>query len=191
MTATTVDTRSQPRGWWGIALFVASEATLLGCIFGSYWYLRFKSERWPPQGIPEPKVLWPVVLTLLLVSTSVLMQLAFHAAKGRRVGAARALLLLALVVQAAYLLAQLHFFLADLDAFAPQEHAYASIYYVLVGAGHFHVAVGILLNLFLAAKLVGGLTRYRVIGLQASTFYWHFVNVLSVLVVLTQISPAL
>jgi hypothetical protein len=28
---------SQPRAFWGIALFVATEATLLGTIFGTYW----------------------------------------------------------------------------------------------------------------------------------------------------------
>jgi heme/copper-type cytochrome/quinol oxidase subunit 3 len=191
MSAATVDTRSQPRGFWGIAFLIASEATLLGCLFGTYWYLRFKSPAWPPQGIPEPKVLWPVVLTLALVSTSLPMQLASRAAQARRAATTRALLVFALAVQALYLAAQVHLFRADLHTFEPQVHAYASIYYVLVGAGHFHVAVGILLNAFLVARLVGGLTHYRVAGVQATAFYWHFVNVFSVLVVLTQISPRL
>jgi heme/copper-type cytochrome/quinol oxidase subunit 3 len=191
MSVTTVDTRSQPRGFWGMAFLIGSEATLLSCLFGSYWYLRFKSPHWPPQGIPEPKVLWPVVLTLILVSTSVPMQLASHAAKRRRTRIAQVLLFGSLLVQAGYLAVQLHLFMADLHEFKPQEHAYASIYYVLVGADHFHVAIGILLNAFLLAKLVGGLTHYRIAGVQAATFYWHFVNAFTVLVVLTQISPRL
>jgi cytochrome c oxidase subunit 3 len=186
-----VDTRSQPRAFWGIALLVATEGTLLGCVLGSYWYLRFKSVAWPPQGIPEPKVLWPVVLTAVLVSTSVPMQLAFRAGKARRARAALLALLAALTVQAAYLGVQVHLFLADLHEFVPQQHAYASIYYVLVGAGHAHVALGVAIDAFLVAKLVGGLTRYRVIGLQAAAFYWHFVNLFSVLLLLTQISPSL
>jgi heme/copper-type cytochrome/quinol oxidase subunit 3 len=191
MTVASVDARSQPRGWWGIALLIATEATLLSCVFGAYWYLRFKSQAWPPAGIPEPKVLWPVVLTAILVTTSAPMHAAYRAGKARRAGLALGLLLVAFLVQCGYLGLQIHLFLADLAEFAPQEHAYASIYYVLVGAGHFHVAVGLLLNAFLLAKLVGGLTRYRVVGLQAAAFYWHFVNVFSILVVLHQVSPRL
>jgi cytochrome c oxidase subunit 3/cytochrome c oxidase subunit I+III len=186
-----VDTRSQPRAFWGIALFLSTEVTLLSTIFGTYWYLRFKSVHWPPQGIPEPKVLLPVVLTAVLVSTSVPMQLAYRAGKARRARAALLALLFALIVQSGYWAMQIHLFVQDLHDFKPQEHAYASIYYVLVGADHAHVALGLLINAFLVAKLVGGLTRYRVIGLQAATLYWHVVNLFTVFVVLIQISPSL
>ena len=191
MSVTTIDTRSQPRGWWGMAFLIGTEATLLACLFGTYWYLRVKATSWPPHGIPEPKVLWPVVLTAILVSTSVPMQLAFHTAKARRATLTLLLLVGALVVQVAYLVVQIQLFRSDLAEFRPQQHAYASIYYTLVGAGHFHVAIGILLNAFLIVRIVGGLTRYRVAGVQAATWYWHFVNVVSIAVVLTQISPRL
>jgi cytochrome c oxidase subunit III len=182
---------SQPRAFWGIALFVATEATLLGTIFGTYWYLRFKATAWPPVGIPEPTVLLPLVLTGVLVATSVPMQLAYSTAKRGRVGAARCFLLAALVVQAAYFGVQMHLFTSDLHDFVPSQHAYASIYYVLVGADHAHVALGLLIDAFLLLKLLAGLNRYRLIGLQTAAFYWHFVNLLSIGVVLTQVSPAL
>lgn len=191
MTTLAVGGRSQPRSFWGIALFLASEATLLSTIFGSYWYLRFKAVAWPPQGIPEPKVLLPLVLTAVLVATSIPMHLAYRAGRAGRASLAFGALLVALVVQAGYFAMQIHLFLGDLHDFKPQEHAYASIYYVLVGADHAHVFVGLLIDLFLLAKLVGGLTRYRASGLQAAAFYWHFVNLFTILVVLTQISPSL
>ena len=191
MTAVTAERGSQPRGWWGIALLVATEATLFGTIFGTYWYLRFKALAWPPQGIPEPRVLLPLVLTAVLVATSVPMQLAYRSARGGRAGRARFLLGSALLVQAGYFGIQMHLFTSDLHDFVPAQHAYASIYYVLVGADHAHVAVGLLINAFLLLKLIGGLNRYRLTGLQAATFYWHFVNLLTIAVVLTQVSPSL
>jgi heme/copper-type cytochrome/quinol oxidase subunit 3 len=186
-----VDTRSQPRAFWGIALFLSTEVTLLSTNYGTYWYLRFKALAWPPQGIPEPKVLLPLVLTGVLVATSVPMQLAYRSARGGRAGRARFLLGSALLVQAGYFGMQMHLFTSDLHDFVPAQHAYASIYYVLVGADHAHVAAGLLINLFLLLKLLGGLNGYRLTGLKAAAFYWHFVNLLTIGVVLTQISPSL
>jgi heme/copper-type cytochrome/quinol oxidase subunit 3 len=147
--------------------------------------------QWPPAGIPEPKALAPLLLGALLVSTSVPVQLAYAAARRGRLRPARRLLLGAFAVQAAYLGLQVHLLLGDLARFAPSEHAYASIYYVLLGAGHAHVAAGLLFEAFLLAKLARGLTRYRLAGLQSAAFYWHFVNVLTIAVVATQLSPRL
>jgi cytochrome c oxidase subunit 3/cytochrome c oxidase subunit I+III len=191
VSVATVDTRSQPRAFWGVTLLVATEGTLLACLVGSYFHLRFRAQHWPPQGIPEPKVLLPLVLTGVLVATSVPMQLAYRSARAGRAGRERFLLGSALLVQAGYFGMQMHLFTSDLHDFVPAQHAYASIYYVLVGADHAHVAVGLLLNAFLLLKLIGGLNRYRLTGLQAATFYWHFVNLLTIAVVLTQVSPSL
>jgi cytochrome c oxidase subunit III len=185
-------TRREPSlGWWGMALFVAAEATLFGVLVATYFYLRFKNLEWPPQGIPEPKLGVPLVLLGVLLVTSVPMQLALRAANARRVGASRLLLGLASIVQAGYFAMQVHEYAGDLGRFAPADHAYASIYYTLLGADHAHVALGLLLDLWLLAKLAGGLTRYRLNALSAITFYWHAVNVLTIAVTLTILSPSL
>jgi heme/copper-type cytochrome/quinol oxidase subunit 3 len=94
-------------------------------------------------------------------------------------------------VQAGYFAMQVHEYAGDLGRFAPADHAYASIYYTLLGADHAHVALGLLLDLWLLAKLARGLTRYRLNALSAITFYWHAVNVLTIAVTLTILSPSL
>jgi heme/copper-type cytochrome/quinol oxidase subunit 3 len=174
-----------------MAIFVATEATLFGTLIGTYFYLRLTNPRWPPAGVPEPKVLAPLLLTAALVATSIPVQVAYDSARRDRVRLAQLALILALVVQAAYLALQLRLFVDDLDAFSPNASSYASIYFTLVGAHHFHVVIGMLLEAWLVLRLVSGLTRYRLVGLQATAFYWHFVNVLAVVVVLTQVSPSL
>jgi cytochrome c oxidase subunit III len=182
---------ARPNGWWGMAVFVATEATLFGTLVGTYWYLRFHAHHWPPRGVPDPKVLLPVVLTLALVATSIPMQLSLRAARRRALRATCLLLAAALVVQAGYLALQIHLFVDDLSHFSPNASSYASIYFTLVGAHHAHVLVGVLLNVWLLVRLAGGLTRYRLVGLESSTFYWHFVNALALVVTLVQISPSL
>jgi cytochrome c oxidase subunit III len=182
---------AQPNGWWGIAIFCASEAMLFGLLLATYYYLRFRATHWPPHGVPEPKVALPLILTAVLVSSSAPVALAARAARAGRVRVAQAALGVALAVQATYFGLQIHLFLDDLAKFTPQQGAYGSAYYTLVGAHHTHVAVGLLLDVWLLLRLAGGLTTYRLNGLLATAFYWHFVNALAVLVVLTQVSPSL
>jgi heme/copper-type cytochrome/quinol oxidase subunit 3 len=181
--------RARPNGWWGIALFVATETVLFGCLVGSYFYLRFRTTPWPPPGVPEPKLTLPLVLTGVLVSTSVLMQLAYSSARQGRLTVTRAALVVALVMQAGYLAMQLHLFVHDLHEFPPSRTSYSSIYFTMLGTHDAHVLVGIALVLFLFLRLLRGLTSYRLTGLQATTFYWHFVNVAALVIVAAQLSP--
>jgi cytochrome c oxidase subunit 3 len=183
--------QAKPNGWWGMALFVAAEATLFGTLIGSYFYLRFNTLQWPPPGVPDPKLTLPLVLTGVLVATIVPVQAAARAAENGARVRAWWLLLLAFVVQTGYFGVQVHLFAEDLGKVHPQASSYGSIYVTLVGASHAHVLVGLLLDLWFLARLTTGLTRYRLVGLRATAFYWTFVGVATVAVVLTQLSPSL
>ena len=113
-------------------------------------------------GFPEPSVVVPLILLACLVATSVPMQLASRAARAGRLGATRCSSLVALVVQAGYLAYEVHDFADQLASDSGiTRDAYSSIYYTLLGADHAHVALGLLLDLWLLAKLARGLTPYR------------------------------
>ena len=127
----------------------------------------------------------------VFVATSIPVQLAVRAASGGRLGGARGALLFAAVLQAGYLGMQLHLFVHDSHEFPPSGSAYSSIYLTMLGAHHLHVLVGILLSLWFLLRTASGLTEYRMNGLRATGFYWHFVNVLALAVLLTQLSPRL
>jgi heme/copper-type cytochrome/quinol oxidase subunit 3 len=95
------------------------------------------------------------------------------------------------VIQSAYLVYAVHDYSDQLKKLPIGKDAYSSIHFVLLGADHAHVFVGILFNLWLLWKLARGLTTYRANAVQAVTWYWHFVNVLTWVVVLTVTSAAL
>jgi heme/copper-type cytochrome/quinol oxidase subunit 3 len=167
---------------WGMAMLVASEATLFGTFIGTYFYLRFGAVHWPPLGTPEPRVVIPLVMVGILVTTSLPMQLAANAARRGRLWSTRAFLVWALVLQCGYLVWAVHDYVGQLNRSAPQDNAYSSIYYVLLGADHAHVAIGVLLVVWLLWKLARGLTMYRLNAVQAVAFYWHAVNLLTLIV---------
>jgi heme/copper-type cytochrome/quinol oxidase subunit 3 len=181
---------SLSNGIWGVLLFATTEAALFGTLIASYFYLRLQAPEWPPVGVEEPAVALPVLLTGALVLTTAPMLLAGRAtARGQR-GTAWLLVLAATVVQAGYLAWQAILYFDDLSAFAPDDHAYGSIYFTLLGVHHVHVAIGLVLNVWVLARLAAGLTSYRVLTVRVVALYWLFVNAVAVAVVATQVSAA-
>lgn len=182
---------ARSNGWWGTVIFVASESTLFLMLFGTYFYLRLHSSHWPPRPLERPSVLAPVLLTLALVTTSFAMQRAWHAASASRRVQAWRWLALAGAVQVGYLIWQMFDYVDELHTLRPQGSAYASIYFTMLAAAHLHVLVGILLTVWLLLRFATRITAYRLRGLQAVTFYWHAVNVITVAVLCVQLSPYL
>jgi len=177
-------------GMWGMALFIATEATLFGTLIATYFYLHARAIVWPPRGIEAPAAVLPLVLTGVLLASVIPMVAAAMAARAGRRGVAWGLVALATLVQSGYLAWQIVLYVDDLDRFSPSGTAYGSIYFTLLGADHAHVAVGILFNLWVLSRLLTGLTNYRLVTVRAVAFYWVFVGLLTVLVTLTQVSPS-
>ena len=180
-----------PLGWWGVMLLVATETAFFGTLIAAYFYLRLQVPQWPPAGIEPPDITAPVILTGVLVAAAAPVFLAARSARAGRVRATWVLLLAAVLVQAAYLGVQIDLFGSDLDKFEPGDNAYGSIYFTLLAAHHVHVLIGVLMIAWLLARLVSGLTNYRVVAVTVVAVYWYFVDLAAVAVVLTQISPAL
>ena len=183
--------RTLPRGVWAIALVIATEFTLFSSLIATYFYLRFRTDSWPPDGIPDPSVVMPLVLTGLLIVSTVPMAAAVRAARAARRGAAWGLVALAAAIQGTYLGLQINLFADDLHKFSPSDDAYASIYFTLLGVHHAHVAVGLVLDVWLLGVFAIGLTNYRLLALRVAAYYWYFVAAIGVAVVFTQIYPSL
>lgn len=183
--------RALPNGWWGAALLIATETALFGSIIASYFYLRFQVVEWPPAGISAPSVAVPLALTGALVATSVPMFLAVRNARAGRARAAWLSIGAAALVQAGYLAWQIVLFTDDFHKFKPTGSSYGSIYFTLLATHHAHVLLGLLIDAWLLARLLSGLTNYRVIAVRVAALYWYFVNAVAIAVVLTQLSPSL
>jgi heme/copper-type cytochrome/quinol oxidase subunit 3 len=163
---------------------------LFGAFVGTFFYLRFNDPVWPPHGDPEPKVVIPIVMVAVLSTTSFLMQGAWRAVREGLLGLTRALVVTALVVQSGYFAYEVNDYADQLRKLPVSRDAYSSIHYVLLGADHAHVFVGILFDVWLIWKLARGITTYRANALQAITWYTHFVNVLTWVVIGTITSAA-
>src|SRR5207302_10643468 len=61
---------SRAPAWWGMLCLIATEATLFVLLIFSYFYLRWESPRWPPEGIRLPDFTYIIPATVLLLGSS-------------------------------------------------------------------------------------------------------------------------
>ena len=66
----------------GMVLFVASEAMFFAAFFGGYFTIRANAKVWPPPGIPHLKIDIATILTVILVLSSVMVQVSLRSIRG-------------------------------------------------------------------------------------------------------------
>jgi cytochrome c oxidase subunit I+III len=69
------------------------------------------------------------------------------------------------------------------DDFGPKDDAYGSIYYTLAGLHWLHVAAGVLLAAWVLVRTWRGPPPDE--ALSVTALYWHFTNVVAVVLFLT------
>jgi heme/copper-type cytochrome/quinol oxidase subunit 3 len=169
----------RPNAWWGMLLLVVTEGTLFAVLLTSYFYLRAKTTgAWPPDGIDDPKLVEPVIMTLLLVASDIPMVIADRRIRrgdrtGLEIGSA-----ITFAMGSGFLILQYLEYAKDTKHFHPQTDAYGSLFYTINAIHALHVAVGLLLIVwvFLRAR-ERDITRRNSIAVQVTSLYWHFVHV--------------
>jgi heme/copper-type cytochrome/quinol oxidase subunit 3 len=180
-------------GWWGMVLFVTTEATLFATLLGSYFYIRFQSGQWPPPGIEKPELKWPIVMTLLLLPSSLPVMWAERGIRKGQRWRLRLGLAITLVLGLGFLGVQAYEYHSNLEKYTFTTNTYGSLFYVITGFHGFHVTVGLLMvGWLLAAALRGSFGYRRHERVRLTAIYWHFVDLVWVAIfVCLYLSPRL
>lgn len=174
----TAAPRASSNGWWGMLMLIATEAALFAILVASYFYIRWQtSGGWPPDGIPDPKLPRPIVMTVLLISSSVPMYLAERGIRRGDVQQLRWGLAVSFVLAAAFLGLQASEYLEKLKELTPQTNAYGSLFYLITGMHGIHLTAGLALNGWVQFRAWrGAFTARRHLAVQITAVYWHFVD---------------
>jgi cytochrome c oxidase subunit 3 len=160
----------------GMVVFVASEAMFFATFFGAYFTIYSVNPVWPPAGFPHLKPELAAVLTVVLVSSSVTLQLGVGAIRRGRTRILLLLLGLTILLGATFLGLQLYDY--SLLEFGVRDGIFGSLFYVMTGLHMAHVFGGVVfLVLVLVQGLGGQLTDASHDSLEAGAIYWHFVDV--------------
>ena len=171
----------------GILLFIVSEVMLFGAFFASYFFLRVVVN--PPEWPPAPFEL-PVAVagmnTAILFSSSFTVHYALEAIRrGNRNG-----MILGLgatwLLGATFLFIQLNEYVHI--GFSARDGAFGSIFYCLTGLHGAHVFVGLALLTFANIRAWRGHFGPDAedhLGVEVVGIYWHFVDVMWLIVFTT------
>ncbi|MFD2765324.1 cytochrome c oxidase subunit 3 [Micromonospora eburnea] len=185
----------RPTSWWGMVMFVATEATLFACLLGSYFYLRFQfGPQWPPGGLEKPKLVIPLLMTLVLVPSSIPVVWAEHGIRRGQRWRLRAGLAATLVMGLTFMGLLVKEYSDDLKMHTMTTDVYGSLFYVITGFHGLHVSVGLMMiGWLLAASLRGGsFGSHRHERVRNAAIYWHFVDTVWVAILFTiYLSPRL
>jgi cytochrome c oxidase subunit III len=168
----------------GMLLFIISEIMVFGAFFTAYFFIRVVGgAEWPAEGDVLPKLV-AGVNTAILLSSSFTMHWALESVKAGNRRGLQAGIFTTLLLGFAFLFIQVNEYVHV--GFSPTESAQASIFYGLTGLHGAHVAIGLtLLAIVTVRAFRGHFTPEEHRGVEVPGIYWHFVDVMWVIVFTT------
>jgi len=166
----------------GMLLFIISEVMLFGAFFTAYFFIRVVADSgwFPIEGVDLPKAI-AGVNTAILVSSSFTMHWALEGARNENRNALRVGLLTTALLGLTFLTIQINEYVHI--GFAPHDHAQGTIFYGLTGLHGAHVFVGLTLLTFATIRAFRGhYTAKEHRGVEVPGIYWHFVDVMWIVV---------
>lgn len=160
----------------GVLLFIASETMFFSGLFAAYFNARATHPVWPPEGIELEPVI-AAILTIVLVTSSVTMQLGVRAIRRDDRAGLQRWLAITLVLGALFVAGQLYDY--STLGFTWQTGIYGAAFFTLTGFHGAHVTGGVIA---LAAMLFraneGHFTARHHAAVEGVSAYWHFVDVI-------------
>jgi cytochrome c oxidase subunit III len=189
MSATVVTMPERERQWelpsrGHVAMFalIVAESAIFVIFVVAYLFYLGKSLTGPtPQEVLEA----PIFYSICLLSSSITIHLAVKALRAGKVGSFRGWWFLTIVLGAAFLYGTAHEWhrLIYKDGLTITTNLFGTTYYSLVGLHGFHVIVGLIcLSTVMAFALLGDVQQEHTYRVDVLSLYWHFVDVVWIVV---------
>jgi cytochrome c oxidase subunit 3 len=189
---------------WSMSWFIFSEVMFFAAFFGALFYVRNISvpdlgslgqrllwpdftAAWPTDGpyidqkfTPMGAIGIPLLNTILLLSSGVTLTIAHHALKVGKRGGLKLWLFLTIVLGLTFIGFQAYEYYHAYHALNLKltTGVYGSTFFMLTGFHGAHVTIGaIMLTVMLARAFRGHFTPDHHFAFEAAAWYWHFVDV--------------
>ena len=163
----------------GIWLFLASEVMLFGALFASYILIRTGSPSWP-RGDTVLDYRLATFNTIVLITSSVTMVMAWASLMRRKFGTFRIYMAATVLLGGVFLVVKYFEYSHHLGLGEyPSHNNFFAIYYTLTGLHMLHVFGGMVVNAYFwgpGAKLYKTNPVWFTNRVEHSGLFWHFVD---------------
>ncbi len=169
------------KGMFGFTVFLLSESIVFFSFFLTYAALRLNTPDWLPPGIsgPEPTT-FVMINTVILLSSSVVIQLAERALSRHHHSRFRGLWLLTSLMGTYFLIGQ-GIEWSNLN-FGLRTGLVGATFYILTGFHGLHVVAGVILQVIMLLRSFDRNNyNHGHFGVSATTLFWHFVDIIWVI----------
>ncbi|MFN3813006.1 MAG: heme-copper oxidase subunit III [Aquificaceae bacterium] len=171
-------------GGLAISLFIATEVVIFGTMFAAFWTARVTHANIWAQWVPHMNLITPTILTLILWTSSFTILVSEKSVEKSKRGPAILWLLATIVLGFCFVVIHLnewqHLWHSG---FTLGSNMYGTGFYALTGIHTSHVLVGLISQLYVLWLLLSGkMTEHRTTMYKAVSLYWHFVDLMWLLV---------
>ncbi|MGF1497939.1 MAG: heme-copper oxidase subunit III [Elainellaceae cyanobacterium] len=162
---------------FGLLTFLASESLMFGGFFAAYLIYRGVSAQWPPEGT-EVELLLPAINTVILVSSSFVIHLGDSAIKKNDVKGLRLWYVVTALMGLVFLGGQVYEYLNL--GYGLKTNLFSNCFYLMTGFHGLHVFIGVLLILGVLwrSRREGHYSEAHHTGVEMAEIYWHFVDII-------------
>jgi len=160
----------------GLPIFIISEIFIFLSLFASYWLMRLNIDAWPPEGTPEISKIIPLIMTVILVSSSVTCHVAEEKLDHGDLAGFNKWWVITIILGSVFLGFTLFEWNTLIgEGFVPSTNAYSTAFYTITGFHASHVVAG--LGAFIAVLIPALKGRTNKTFVNCVSVYWHFVDV--------------
>ena len=167
----------------GFIIFLCSESVIFLAFFSGYAILRPSALDWLPPGVEGLEWRKPLLNTVVLLSSSGTIMLAEHFKAREKLWLFRGFWLLTMAMGSYFLVGQAVEWSGL--SFGFSSGTFGGTFYLLTGFHGLHVATGVLLmTIMLIKSFIPGNYDGGEQGVQATSLFWHFVDVIWIILFL-------
>jgi cytochrome c oxidase subunit 3 len=161
---------------FGFTIFLLSESIIFISFFFAYIVLRVNASNWVPMGATKPEASTFVIInTVILLSSSGVIQLAERALSRQKINKFRWLWLLTSLMGTYFLIGQ-GIEWSHLN-FGLRSGLMGATFYILTGFHGLHILSGVILQIIMLIRsFIPDNYKNSRFGVNATTLFWHFVD---------------
>lgn len=170
-------------GWWGVLFLLGTEVMLFAALFATFFNHRAAAPAWPPVGAPDLPVVKTGINTVILLLSGVTMHWAHSAIRKGDQKQLKIGLVLTILLGLVFIGGQALEY-TDLmhEGLTVQSGTYGATFFMLTGTHGAHVIGGLgILAICAVRAFRGQFDQKRHVAVEVSAIYWHFVDVVWVL----------